>query len=66
MALPEQLKKIADTVWELPVSYKSGMLVPARLYVTRQLLEEMDEGVIDQISNVAMLPGIVGRACCMP
>lgn len=66
MALPEQLKKIADTVWELPVSYKSGMLVPARLYVTRRLLEAMDEGVIDQISNVAMLPGIVGQACCMP
>lgn len=66
MILPEQLKKISDTIWELPVSYKSGMLVPARLYVSRKLLKEMDEGVFDQISNVAMLPGIVGQACCMP
>ncbi len=29
-------------------------------------LPEMDQGVFDQISNVAMLPGIVGYAFCMP
>jgi tRNA-splicing ligase RtcB (3'-phosphate/5'-hydroxy nucleic acid ligase) len=61
-----QLIKISDTVWELPVSYKQGMRVPARLFGTRTLIEGMDQGVFEQISNVACLPGIEGYACCMP
>ncbi len=66
MTLPGELKKISETVWELPTSYKDGMRVPARIFMTRSLLSEIDEGVLDQISNVAILPGIVGSACCMP
>src|SRR5438046_2529722 len=61
-----QLEKISDTVWELPSSYKDGMRVPARIFGTRALIEQMDQGVFEQISNVACLPGIEGYACCMP
>jgi tRNA-splicing ligase RtcB len=42
------------------------MRVPARIFATPELMREMDEGVFDQITNVAMLPGIVGHAFCMP
>jgi tRNA-splicing ligase RtcB len=42
------------------------MRVPARIYATPPLLAEMDDGVFEQITNVAMLPGIVGHAFCMP
>jgi tRNA-splicing ligase RtcB len=42
------------------------MNVPARIYASKTLLDAMDEGVFDQIANVATLPGIVGHACCMP
>jgi tRNA-splicing ligase RtcB (3'-phosphate/5'-hydroxy nucleic acid ligase) len=66
MASISRLHKISDTVWELPASYKSGMRVPARLFGTRQLMEGLDQGVLDQISNVACLPGIQDYACCMP
>jgi tRNA-splicing ligase RtcB len=66
MPAVEDLKKISDTVWEIPTSYKTGMRVPARLYATENLIRDMDEGVIDQITNVAMLPGIVKAAMCMP
>ncbi|KPJ83756.1 MAG: hypothetical protein AMS17_17085, partial [Spirochaetes bacterium DG_61] len=66
MAVPKEIKKINDTIWELPISYKSGMLVPARIYATETLLSEMDEGVFDQVSNVATLPGILGYSFCMP
>ncbi len=61
-----QLKRISDTVWELPRSYKPGMLVPARIYATRKLIDAMDEGVFDQVTNVACLPGILKYAFCMP
>lgn len=66
MTLPSALQKISATVWELPVTYKPGMLVPARIYATEKLLNEMDAGVFDQVTNVACLPGIINYAYCLP
>lgn len=66
MAIPEAIRKISDTVWEMPVSYKEGMRVPGRIYATEKLLREMDAGVFEQLSNVACLPGIINYAYCMP
>ncbi len=63
---PKDIKKISDVVWELPASFKKGMLVPARIIASEKLIQEMDAGVFDQISNVATLPGIVNHAYCMP
>jgi len=42
------------------------MKVPARIFASEKLLREMDEGVIDQLTNVAQLPGLVGYALAMP
>ena len=58
-------KQISDVVWEIPPSYKAGMNVPARIYATKKLLEAMDAGVIEQVTNVAMLPGIVKYSYAM-
>ncbi|MFP4013857.1 MAG: RtcB family protein [Chitinispirillaceae bacterium] len=66
MGRPEALRKISDTVWELPSTYKEGMLVPARIVATSALIDAMDDGVYDQVTNVAKLPGIVQGAYCMP
>lgn len=66
MASLSNFIKISDTVWEIPTSYKEGMRVPARIYATEKLLGEMDDGVIDQVTNVATLPGILNYAYCMP
>ncbi len=66
MALPKEAHRVSNTVWEIPVSYKPGMRVPARIYATEKLALEMDEGVTDQITNVATLPGILKYAYCMP
>lgn len=66
MAIMKSLEKISDTIWEIPVSYKEGMQVPARIYGTEKLIQEMDEAVYDQVTNVAMLPGITKYALCMP
>src|SRR5262249_37908856 len=57
---------VADRIWEIPPSEKSGMLVPARIYASEALLGQMDQGVFDQVTNVACLPGIVRAALCMP
>lgn len=66
MTIPSAIKKISDTVWELPTSYKAGMLVPARIIATEKLIGTMDAGVFDQVTNVACLPGIINYAYCMP
>lgn len=66
MPLPLQLTQISDAIWEIPTSFKPGMLVPARIFATEALLNQMDYGVFEQICNVAMLPGIVKFAFCMP
>jgi tRNA-splicing ligase RtcB len=58
-------KQLSDVSWEIPTSYKAGMIVPAKIYATRKLLEGMDSGVIEQVTNVACLPGIVRNAYAM-
>ena len=60
------VKKKSDTIWEIPADYKQGMNVPVRIYATKQLLKLMDHQVIDQITNVATLPGIINYAYTMP
>lgn len=60
------VNRITDEVWEIPASEKPGMLVPARIYATEQILTSMDRGVFDQVTNVACLPGIRRYALCMP
>ena len=61
----DSIKQISDVVWEIPTSYKSGMLVPARIYATKKLLDGMDAGVFEQVTNLACLPGIVRSAYAM-
>jgi tRNA-splicing ligase RtcB len=59
------LKQIRPYLYELP---KTGrMRVPGRLYATRELMESQkaDEAV-EQVRNVAQLPGIVGHSLAMP
>jgi len=66
MSQPSFLKKISETVWEIPISYKPGMRVPARIFASQKLIQEMDAGVFDQVTNVATLPGIINYSFCMP
>ncbi len=60
------IKKIDDYIYEIPADAKKGMNVPARIYASEALINDMDEAVFTQITNVATLPGIIGEAACMP
>jgi len=61
-----RVDRITDEVWEIAPSEKAGMLVPARIYATAAILQAMDRGVFEQVTNVACLPGIKRYALCMP
>mgnify|MGYP003588986519 CR=1 FL=1 len=59
-----QLTKLSDTEWR--IEPKGAMRVPGVLFGNEPLLRDMDERVIEQISNVASLPGIVKASFAMP
>jgi tRNA-splicing ligase RtcB (3'-phosphate/5'-hydroxy nucleic acid ligase) len=62
-----QLVKIDDHRWQIPESYKAGMRVPGLIYANSEMLESMrEEQALEQVANVALLPGIVGYSLAMP
>ena len=67
MDYTEVLDRIGDSTWELPTSYKEGMLVPGRIFADDSLLRYIREDPsVEQVANVAFLPGIVGASLAMP
>jgi len=59
--------KINDYLWEIPKSFRSDMRVPARAYVAEKMLEEsFKDRSLEQLVNIATLPGIQKYALAMP
>ena len=50
--------------WLLPAAGR--MRVPGIIFASRQLVEAMDDKVLEQVANVASLPGIVAASYAMP
>ena len=62
-----QLVKVDDYRWKIPADYKAGMRVPGLIYASKEMLESMrEEQTLEQVANVASLPGIVGYSFAMP
>lgn len=61
------LEKINDWLWELPASYKPGMRVPGRIYASEEMLSHIvGDNALEQVANVAFLPGIQKYSLAMP
>lgn len=58
--------KINDYLWEAPKTLRSDMRVPARVYVTEEMKEDIEEEAFQQLINLATLPGIVKYSLAMP
>jgi len=62
-----ELQRIDETTWEIPASARMDMRVPARIFADEEILEEIAGDLsLDQLQNVATLPGVVGAAIAMP
>jgi len=59
-----QFRAVNEFEWEIPRSQE--MLVPARVFGSRELLDDIDEQALQQIINVACLPGIQQASIAMP
>jgi len=61
------LEKIDDYRWRIPRSYKPGMRVPGLIYADEKLLKDIyQDRALEQVANVAFLPGIVNNSLAMP
>jgi tRNA-splicing ligase RtcB len=60
------LNKVGDNIYEVPLNYRPGMRVPGRIFVSEALLGMVEPGTVDQVANVANLPGIVKYSMAMP
>jgi len=59
------LVQVAEVEYELPRS--GAMRVPGRVFASEKLLESIrDDPCLEQVANVACLPGIVGASIAMP
>lgn len=67
MLTKNNLIKIQDYLWEIPKSFRADMRVASRVYASEKMLEEIfRDRSLDQLINVATLPGIQNFAIAMP
>ena len=61
------LEKIDDYRWRIPQSYDRGMRVPGLVFASEKLLKDIvRDQSLQQVVNVAHLPGIVRASLAMP
>ncbi|MEW6075895.1 MAG: RtcB family protein [Candidatus Omnitrophota bacterium] len=61
------LEKIDECRFRIPKSYKAGMRVPGIIYADEKLLKDIcQDKSLEQVANVAFLPGIVKASLAMP
>lgn len=67
MVSKNNLVKINDYLWEIPKGFRLDMKVPARIYTSEKMLDDiLKDKSLKQLINVATLPGIQKYALGMP
>jgi tRNA-splicing ligase RtcB len=62
-----ELVRVDETTWEIPASSRDDMRVPARVFADEEILSEIEGDLsLEQLQNVATLPGVVEAAIAMP
>src|SRR3954452_11061955 len=62
-----ELGMLDEVTWEVPPTSRDDMRVPARVFADAELVEAIrGDGSLEQLCNVATLPGIVEAALAMP
>lgn len=65
--LKKDLNKISDLIWEIPKSFRTQMRVPAQIFASDKILEDiMQDRSLEQLVNSATLPGVWKKVLAMP
>jgi len=62
----EGVNRIGVHEWEVPIGYVAGMRVPGRFFLSESLGKTLEPGAVQQLANVATLPGILKNSLAMP
>ena len=60
------VNRMGENEWEVPVGYVPGMRVPGRFFLSESLGATLEPGAVQQLANVATMPGIIKYALAMP
>src|SRR5689334_20957122 len=61
------LRKLNNYRYAVPTSHKKGMRIEGLIYADDELIGQIERDLtLEQIANVAMLPGLVGHSLAMP
>jgi tRNA-splicing ligase RtcB len=60
-----KMLKVGECRYEIPRDYKAGMRVPGLIFASESMVESVSEAV-EQVANVATLPGVLKRSMAMP
>jgi len=67
MIRKQDFTKINDYLWEIPKSFRRDMRVPARIYVSEKMLDDVfRDKSLEQLVNLTSLPGIQKYGIAMP
>jgi len=62
----EGVKRAGTNEWEIPVGFIPGMRVPGRFFLSEALAATLEQGAVQQLANVATMPGIIQNSLGMP
>jgi tRNA-splicing ligase RtcB len=62
-----ELRRLEPVLWEIPAGARDDMRVPARVFADQELLDQIrGDRSLEQLQNVATLPGVAVAALAMP
>ncbi len=62
-----QLERVDEYRWRIPRSYKPEMRGEGMVYASDEMMRAIrSDNSLEQVANVACLPGLVGRSMAMP
>jgi len=64
--MKEKVEKVNDFEWHLPKSVRKEMRVDAKIIANKRILDAIEEDAVQQLTNVACLPGVVNPVVGLP
>ncbi|MDO5844548.1 MAG: RtcB family protein, partial [Methanocorpusculum sp.] len=62
----DNIEYLSDNEWEIKKGFVKGMKVPGRFFLSAELAKNLEDGALNQLANVASLPGILKYSLGMP
>jgi tRNA-splicing ligase RtcB len=60
------INRVGTNEWEVPIGFIPRMRVPGRFFLSESLGRMLEPGAVQQLANVATLPGIISHSLGMP